>query len=269
VSEASTHHARRRAGLLLGAALLLVAVAWLAGRPAGGDGPAAASPAPGSRASSAATALAALEPEPARSAAAPLAGSAPQPPQLAMEPDPNERELYQAYLARYAQDPDALAREAERVLRADAARNRKVALLRAAWDLGLPVAPQLFQQALRSPADDADRHAVSLADFALRFLSTRAEREPLAWTTLFDSVHMGATSMVPRVRNVAAASLIESASQSDLPRVVALAQEEPQGALARGVIAALRARSDEAARAALRDLGVDHLALEARREEQD
>jgi hypothetical protein len=276
VSDGRTLHAGRRAGLLLGAALLLVALVRLARPPADGERHAAASPASLPASAAAADPMAEPLAAPARSAlAAPSgaepprasSGSAASREDVVLEPRPGERELYEGWRARLAADPDELARHAQRVLRSDGPRNERVALLRAAWDLGLPGAPALFHQALRSLPVETDRHAASTADFAVRFLGRRARSEPLAWTTLFDAVRSGATSMEPRLRCSAALLLVESASPADLPRLVALAQEEPESDAVRGLIGALRARSDAAARAALRDLEVDSLALEPPGEE--
>jgi hypothetical protein len=260
VGERSKQRATRRAGMLLGAALLLALGALLGSR-AGAPAPGPVAPPAGALAGSepaarSALALAAPAPHGERTASAPAADRdradrAAQAP--VVEDDPGERALYDGYRALLARDPDALDREMQRALEDGVPRNRRVALLRAAWDLGLPGAPALFRQALRSPADDADRDLVSLADFALRFLGERSAHEPLAWTTLFDAVQTEAT-LEPRLRSTAAIRLVESAPPSELPRLVALVQEAPESDVAQSLVAALRSRADDGARAALRDL---------------
>ncbi|HEX5010714.1 MAG TPA: hypothetical protein VFY71_09950 [Planctomycetota bacterium] len=181
-------------------------------------------------------------------AAAPAPARAPPPPGDRPLPG-TERAFYEQDL-QLAQRPGALAERARQLfVGGESSDPERVAALRALWDSATPGAEDWFAVALRPPPDaPAPRGALSVGEFALRFLSLRAAREPAALDLLTQlpsdatapralrrgaAVSVAAVADVPALRRLREdvatddepdfrADLARAAARNDLPEAAAL-----------------------------------------------
>jgi hypothetical protein len=128
---------------------------------------------------------------------------------------------------------------------------RRVALLRALYDLRSPQAGELFTWAIRNLPSSATRVGESVPSFAVRFLGEKAGRDPKARSALEDVAFASQPPVAPGLRRRAAATLGATASATELGSLSMRLARESDRLVVEGVFAALNHNPNKAAATAM------------------
>ncbi|MFN0008676.1 MAG: hypothetical protein ACKVXR_12300 [Planctomycetota bacterium] len=190
------------------------------------------------------------------------AGDAPELPARKSSREPRtESEFHASFLELADRDPDSFERAARAALREEGPACRKVAALRALCDTRSPRADDALLAAVLELPDVPTGQADSVPGFALRCLSARAASEAGSRRVL-EELGLGLSLPPERLRAAARNALLETADETELPRIVERLRAGTVGPVPGDARAAL-ARNPHtiAAEAALASLGPEEPAV--------